>query len=107
MDIPGLNTFINKNFTGWNKVNVQDWDHVVIDGKSVCAMLYRKTLPWALGGEYDKFSKVVEDFFTESRFNNPMVVWDGAEADQSKLDTVCKRREQAMAKMLEVQSASG
>lgn len=80
---------------------------MVIDGEGVCCMLYRKSLPWALGGEYDKFSAVIEAFFNDVGFNNPIVVLDGAESDNSKLDTVCKHREQAMGEMLEMQSGSG
>ena len=85
--------------------NFQRWDHVLIDGSGVCYALYfREKYRWDLGGEYDKFSYVVEHFFKEAHFKNPIVVLDGcAGHDPSKLDTARRRREQSMREMERVQ----
>ncbi len=103
MGIKGLTTFINKNFRGWKQANFKEWDHIVIDGHNVCCMLYRKSLPWALGGEYNKFSALIEEFFREYSFNDPVVIFDGASSDQSKVTTVRRRREECMSDMKAIQ----
>lgn len=100
---------MKQRFTRWLPVNnYQGWDHLIIDGSGICyALYYREKYRWDLGGEYDKFSRIVEKFFEEACFRNPIVVLDGcAGHDVKKLATACGRREESMREMQRVQSHS-
>lgn len=80
MGVEGLTAFIMKEFRHWKAVNKKG--KMIVDGNSICYFLH-KDIPWALGGEYDKFASNVEDFFA-MYFRNPIVVFDGARKDSSK-----------------------
>lgn len=102
MGIQGFTKFINDKFNGWEVIDHNGLECLVIDGDNICCYLYSKNHPWKQGGEYLKYYSTVEKFFKEkilgAGVKNPVVIFDGS-ADISKLDTICKRRKEANKRM--------
>ena len=106
MGIKGLSTFMKKKFTGWKPANFQEWSHLIIDGNNICYKLYKENCTSSFGGEYDKFSHVVKEFFEKAGFNHPIVILDGPSYDDKKEDTAHVRREQSFDELHKSQCTS-
>ena len=94
MGIPGLTTFVNKEFRGWKRQVLEGY--LVIDGSSLCHCLY--TFQWNNGGEYPHYRAVVLDMFKallEAKIH-PIVVFDGIYSNRGKIDTTLKRRQESI-----------
>ena len=107
MGVKGFATFMEHKFTGWKSPTaIQECSHLIIDGSNICYKLYKDKCDWSFGGEYDKFSHVVKEFFEEARFNHPIVIFDGPRYDDKKDDTVRNRRDQSLVELHDSQCAN-
>ena len=94
MGIPGLTTFMNNEFGGWEHQVLEGY--LVIDGGSLYHCLY--TFQWNHGGEYLQYSAAVLDMFKALLQANirPVVVFDGVDCNRDKVDTTLKRRQESI-----------
>lgn len=81
MGVRGLTTYIERNKHKYlKKHNLRDCQ-LVIDGNSLCAQLYKYNSKCndVFGGDYDKFAKCIETFFSMLKQCNvtPVVIFDG------------------------------
>lgn len=90
MGIKYLTSFIEDNIT-FEKVDLSDFEAVVIDGNNICHRLYEHC-DWQMGGEYPEFYSKVKEFFEKilRAGVRPTVVFDGLR-DERKTKTVCQR----------------
>lgn len=94
MGIPRFTSFVDNNFTGWQREEIKG--NLVIDGFSLCYNLY--SYDWSQGGQYPEYRDKAAEFFnslTKSGIT-PIVVLDGVDYKEEKVDTVMKRRNNAV-----------
>lgn len=93
MGVRGLTTYINYNQNAILEKFYLNNTNLVVDGHNLCAQLYRSLNCFsAFGGDYDKFSIHVRNFFKNLRKCNitPYVLFDGS-YESKKLRTVYRR----------------
>lgn len=92
MGIPGLTSFIDKNFHGWRNEQVKG--KLVVDGNSLCHRLY--VFEWSRGGQYPQYRTEVLGFFNSMLQCGiqPLVVFDGVDYKQEKVSTTMRRRQE-------------
>ena len=94
MGIPRLTSFVNNNFTGWQREEIKG--KLVVDGFSLCFNLY--AFDWSHGGQYHQYRDGIIHYFismTQSGIT-PLVVLDGVDFKEQKMDTIMKRRNSAV-----------
>ncbi|GLV41471.1 asteroid [Carabus blaptoides fortunei] len=94
MGVRGLTTYIERNKEKYLRNHRLRDTHLVIDGNSLCAQLYKYQSKCndVFGGDYDKFARCIEHFFTTLRQCNitAIVILDGG-YETRKLKTVNSR----------------
>ena len=90
MGIPRLTSFVNNNFTGWQRKEIEG--NLIIDGNNLCHSLY--SFDWSHGGQFPEYQDKVILFFTSLKHSGitPIVVMDGIDYKEEKCDTVFDRR---------------
>lgn len=94
MGIPRFTSFVDNNFTGWLREEIKG--KLVIDGFSLCYHLY--SYDWSHGGQYSEYRDNVAHCFismTQSGIS-PIVVLDGVDYKEEKVETIMKRRNNAV-----------
>jgi len=94
MGIPRFTSFVDNNFTGWLKEEIKG--NLVIDGYSLCYHLY--SYDWSHGGQYSEYrNNVMHCFISMGQSGiTPIVVMDGVDFKEEKVETVTKRRNNAI-----------
>ncbi len=94
MGIPRFTSYVDNNFTGWLREEVKG--NLVIDGFSLCYHLY--SCDWSHGGQYSEYrNKVAHCFISMGQSGiTPIVVMDGVDYKEEKVETVMKRRNNAL-----------
>ena len=94
MGIPRFTSYVDNNFTGWLREEIKG--NLVIDGSSLCYHLY--SYDWSHGGQYSEYrNNVVHCFISMSQSGiTPIVVMDGVDFKEEKVETVMKRRNNAV-----------
>ena len=92
MGIPGLTSFVEKNFKHWHTTEVKG--KLVVDGSSLLFILYN--LDWSHGGQYAEFRSNIQSFFQALRMSgiSPIVVMDGVDVEGRKRPEVVRRRKE-------------
>lgn len=103
MGVRGLTTYIERNKNEYLKRHYLRDTYLVIDGNSLCAQLYQHYSKCndVFGGDYDKFAKCIETFFSLLQQCNvtPIVIFDGG-YERKKIKT-CKSRLQNKLKLIQ------
>lgn len=100
MGIPGLTTFVQENFSGWERRKIRG--KVVIDGYSLCFSLHEQyRIDWKNGGQYAEFREVITLFMKQLRDSgiHPIVVFDGIDYKGVKTAETFRRRRETVRKI--------
>ena len=94
MGISRLTSFVDNNFTGWQRQEIRE--HLIIDGFSMCYNLY--SFDWSHGGQYPEYRDKLTDFFISLNRSGitPIVVMDGIDFKEEKTETILKRRNEVI-----------
>ena len=98
MGIQGLTTFMENQFYGWERKQVNG--KLVFDGYSVCHKIHMihednsGQVSWSQGGQYGQFRIATFDFIDRLLHSgiSPVFVFDGIDYKQQKTKVVLKRR---------------
>lgn len=94
MGIPRFTSFVDNTFTGWQREEITG--NLVIDGYSMCYNLY--SFDWSHGGQFPEYKDKVAHFFISMSQSGitPIVVMDGIDYKEEKVQTVLRRRCEAV-----------
>ncbi|CAF1468421.1 unnamed protein product [Adineta ricciae] len=100
MGIRGFQTFIEKKFKEFHTIELHDCN-IILDGDSIYHQMYAECeFTYVFGGEYDEYYQSCVQLFKSFKKCqiNAFVVFDGAQLDNRKNETLIKRAKDSVRK---------